>query len=111
MPNNSLEKTAYDRSTKTVGVPMSGTQSVEETKKKYDYDGTSHCKNCKRNEDKKICIANKKECIYYVKKRRTDGTYAGVCKKRDNAKQERERQQQNDIKNTQDISSYNGRRT
>ena len=111
MPNDSLEKTAYDRSAKTVGVPTSRTKFVEEKKQTFGYDGTSYCKNCGKNEDKSICIADMKECKDYVEKRRKDGTCVGVCKKRYDVKQERKRQQQNDKKNTQDISSYNGRRT
>ena len=109
MRNSNSKKIVNDRSTPNHEVTKQITKPVKEKKQTLGYDGTSYCKNCGRNEEKSECIADMRECREYVRKKRTDGTLVGVCKKRYDAKQEKKRQQQKDIRNTQDISSYNGR--
>lgn len=75
------------------------------------YEGTSYCKNKGKYEDKERCIADIKDCKYYViMQRKSDGIYLGVCQKRHDAKLAKNRQQISDIKKIQDISTYNGRR-
>lgn len=107
--NDSFGNTT-ERNIKPTNVTVTKQKTEKDKKQTYGYDGTSYCRNCGRNEDKSICLADMRVCREYVRMRRKDGTYVGVCKKRYDAKQEKKRQQQRDIRNTQDISSYNGRR-
>lgn len=60
--------------------------------------------------EKSICKADKLDCLHYQLMRRKDGTYAGVCKLRYDAKKNKKKQEADDIKNTQDLSTYTGRR-
>lgn len=77
---------------------------------KHDYDGTSYCKIKGRYENYVVCRADRVDCRFYELMRKKNGTYVGACRKRYDRKQQIKKQEEKDIKNTLDISTYTGRR-
>lgn len=81
-------------------------------KQTVNYDGTSYCKNKGPYAEKSRCKADISDCVFYKSMRgKRSNELVGVCRKRYDAKQKKKSAQAADIKKTQDIAAYNGRRT
>ena len=91
--------------------PTPGSSPSSTPKQTYDYDGHSHCKNRGRYAEMSICKADESNCVFYKKIKRSGNEWVGVCSKRYDAKLKKNSAQAADIKKTQDISTYNRRRT
>ena len=86
-------------------------ENIENMLQKIDYSKSSHCKNNRKYINYGKCIARKTDCLFYEKICKTDGTIVGVCRPRYDAKKKAKKaEREADIQNTQNLSTYNGRR-
>ena len=91
--------------------PQIAQRTVQPKVQKLDYNNTSHCRNTGKYAHFGKCISCKTDCRYYETIKKNDGTIVGICRPRyDVKKKAREAEREADIQNTQNLSTYNGRR-